>query len=73
MSRTRRLRFTTLGVTLGAMIAPLATPLSAQQADPAGTQPPRDVQYMRPQDKRGLNVFETSKEAGAPYTGFKLA
>jgi hypothetical protein len=74
MSRIRSVTIaTTLGVTLGAVLAPLAMTLSAQQADPAGTQPPRDVQYMRPQDKRGLNVFETTKDAGAPYTGFKLA
>jgi hypothetical protein len=30
------------------------------------------MQYFRPQDKRGLNVFETTKEAGAEFTGFKL-
>jgi hypothetical protein len=30
------------------------------------------MQYFRPQDKRGPNVFETTKEAGAEFTGFKL-
>ena len=30
------------------------------------------MQYYRPQDKRGLNVFETTKEPGAEFTGFKL-
>ena len=30
------------------------------------------MQYFRPQDKRGLNVFETTKEPGAEFTGFKL-
>jgi hypothetical protein len=30
------------------------------------------IQYMRAQDKRGLNTFETPKTAGAEYTGFKL-
>ena len=30
------------------------------------------MQYFRPQDKRGLNVFETTKDAGAEFTGFKL-
>jgi hypothetical protein len=48
-------------------------PIGAQQADKANTQPPRDVQYFRPQDQRGINIFETTKEPGAPYTGFKLA
>jgi hypothetical protein len=30
------------------------------------------MQYFRPQDKRGLNIFETTKDAGAEFTGFKL-
>jgi hypothetical protein len=33
---------------------------------------PITMQYLRPQDKRGLNVFETTKEPGVEYTGFKL-
>ena len=33
---------------------------------------PIAMQYYRPQDKRGLNVFETTKDAGAEFTGFKL-
>jgi hypothetical protein len=36
------------------------------------TQPVPSIQYIRPADQRGINVFETSKEAGAPYAGFKL-
>ena len=30
------------------------------------------MQYYRPQDKRGLNVFETTKDPGVEFTGFKL-
>jgi hypothetical protein len=30
------------------------------------------IQFIRPQDKRGLNVFETTKTAGAEFDGFKL-
>jgi hypothetical protein len=30
------------------------------------------MQYYRPQDKRGLNVFETTKDPGVKFTGFKL-
>ena len=30
------------------------------------------MQYFRPQDKRGVNVFETTKDAGVEFTGFKL-
>src|SRR5688572_27700338 len=33
---------------------------------------PISMQYFRPQDKRGLNVFETTKEPGVEFTGFKL-
>jgi hypothetical protein len=33
---------------------------------------PITMQYFRPQDKRGLNVFETTKEPGAEFSGFKL-
>jgi hypothetical protein len=30
------------------------------------------MQYYRPQDKRGLNMFETSKVPGVQFTGFKM-
>ena len=30
------------------------------------------MQYYRPVDQRGINLFEAPKEAGAPWTGFKL-
>ena len=33
---------------------------------------PIAMQYYRPQDKRGINMFETSKDPGVPFTGFKL-
>ena len=33
---------------------------------------PIAMQYFRPADKRGLNVFETSKDPGVAFTGFKL-
>jgi hypothetical protein len=33
---------------------------------------PIAIQYYRPQDKRGLNIFETTKDPGAEFTGFKL-
>ncbi len=51
-----------------------AIPLGAQQVDPnqASFQPPNEIQYLRPQDKRGINMFETPKVAGVEYTGFKL-
>ena len=33
---------------------------------------PQNIQYLRLQDKRGLNTFETTKEPGVEFTGFKL-
>ncbi len=33
---------------------------------------PITMQYYRPLDQRGVNVFETSKTPGVEYTGFKL-
>lgn len=50
-------------------------PLAAQQApatDEARFQPPTVVQYLRPYDKRGINIFETPKVENVPYTGFAL-
>ena len=35
--------------------------------------PAIEIQHMRPLDQRGLNVFESPKEPGARYEGFKLA
>jgi hypothetical protein len=35
---------------------------------------PRNViQHVRPQDQRGLHVFEAPKEPGVPFTGFQLS
>ena len=33
---------------------------------------PITMQYFRPQDKRGINMFETTKDRGVEFTGFKL-
>ena len=48
--------------------------LAAPKKDPAPRfiLPPQEMQYMRHADQRGVNVFESSKEPGADYTGFKL-
>ena len=52
----------------------LALPARGQTIDTAQVrfQQPIDLQYFRAQDKRGLNVFETPKVAGAPYRGFHI-
>ena len=31
------------------------------------------IQYIRPADQRGLTVFESPKDEGVAYTGFRLA
>jgi hypothetical protein len=79
---------TTLGVTLtlaspvaAQEAAPVTSPedtTQAASADPhakttnwkIGREIP--IQYFRPLDKRGINVFETTKVAGAEFTGFKM-
>ena len=57
---------------LAAVTVVTAAPAFAQTIDPAQAsfQPPTVIQYLRPQDKRGINVFETPKVAGVEYTGF---
>ena len=35
--------------------------------------PAIEIQHIRPLDQRGLNVFESPKEEGAKYEGFKLS
>jgi hypothetical protein len=34
--------------------------------------PAAEIQHLRPADQRGLNVFESPKDEGVPFTGFKL-
>ena len=34
--------------------------------------PPTEIQHLRPADQRGLNVFESPKEEGVAFDGFKL-
>jgi hypothetical protein len=55
------------------------TPAVPAPVDPAAaaesswkTGRPVTIQYARQQDKRGVNVFETTKDQGVEFTGFKL-
>jgi hypothetical protein len=53
-----------------------ADTLPAKKSDPKAVRyytPAIEIQHMRPLDQRGLNVFESPKEAGAKYEGFKLS
>ena len=60
---------------LTAVTAAFIAPVGAQQT-PAPTEDqlvqPIVIQYVRPQDKRGINMFETSKEPGAAFNGLKV-
>lgn len=59
---------------LAATAAALATPALAQDPAPKREElvQPITIQYFRAQDKRGINVFETTKEKGVDYQGFKI-
>jgi hypothetical protein len=63
----------------------IAAPVLAQSAEPADPPPPPPaqdsvittgrpivIQHFRPQDQRGLNMFEAPKEPGVEYRGFRL-
>ena len=69
MRSTRR-----IATALSALLI-MAAPLAAQEA-PA--QAPKEngrkvtIQHLRPADQRGVNMFETPKDPGVEYTGFKL-
>ena len=57
--------------------APVSKPTTEEEAAAAAKESwtkgrPITIQYLRAQDKRGLNVFETTKDPGARFEGFKL-
>jgi hypothetical protein len=50
-----------------------ATPSSTDSAKPKSQlQPDLVIQHIRPQDKRGLFMFESPKDDAVPFTGFRL-
>jgi hypothetical protein len=56
---------------------PAVAAAEADSAKPAArraidTQPQIRIQHLRPQDQRGLNVFEPPKNDNVPYDGFRL-
>jgi hypothetical protein len=64
----------TLSTSPTAVTAPATPEAEAQAAAEASWKKGRPIriQYSRPLDKRGLNVFETTKEPGAEFKGFAL-
>src|SRR5687767_4338046 len=78
-----RLRSTLTFVAALALAAPVLgqeLPAPAPEANPAPppaesiitTGRPITIQHVRPQDQRGINMFETSKEPGVEYKGFRV-
>ena len=70
-----------LGVFLSAaaLAAAQDLPAPAPEATPAPpaenvitTSRPITIQHLRPQDQRGINMFESSKEPGVEYRGFRV-
>ncbi|HEY0931326.1 MAG TPA: hypothetical protein VGE27_15500 [Gemmatimonas sp.] len=62
---------------LAAVMSVALSPLGAQTATPPAdtsksSQRKLTIQYLRPQDQRGINMFETPKVAGAEYNGFAM-
>src|SRR5689334_18552136 len=46
---------------------------TAAPSKKAALLPPIVLQHYRPNDQRGINMFETPKAEGVAFTGFKLA
>ena len=70
-----------LGMTLALALPAGAqdVPATAPEANPAPAQDsvittgrPITIQHFRPQDQRGVNMFESPKEPGVEYRGFRL-
>ncbi|HWP99268.1 MAG TPA: hypothetical protein VNK92_02235, partial [Vicinamibacterales bacterium] len=75
------MRIASLLAVLLASVALGPGPAAAQEPPRANEEPearapfeprPIVIQHLRPVDQRGINVFETPKEPGAPFTGFRL-
>ncbi len=66
MRTTRTLLLTALAASA------VAAPLPAQMTVPDSLVQPITIRYFRPQDQRGINMFETSKDPGAPWRGLQI-
>lgn len=56
---------TKIGILIGLFVAATLVPLLSQAQN-------SDLQFYRPNDKRGLNVFEPGKADTVPFTGLKV-
>ena len=81
MTTTLRLATVLSALMLAAPLAAQTPPAGEGAGDTATAQGDKSapnngrtitIQHLRPNDQRGINVFETPKEPGAEYTGFKV-
>jgi hypothetical protein len=64
---------TTVNLSLGVLVGFLAAMPAAAQNQPVSSEKPATIQYMRPYDQKGINVFEPSKfDNKVEYKGFKI-
>ena len=56
----------------GAATVPESTVTPKKTKAPRYLIPVAEIQHLRPADQRGINVYESPKEEGVAYTGFKL-
>ena len=49
-----------------------AAPAAVVEESTPNTAPEITIQYMRPADQRGLNVFEAPKDDGVDFAGFRM-
>ncbi|BAH37719.1 MAG TPA: hypothetical protein DGD08_16230 [Gemmatimonas aurantiaca] len=62
-----------LAAVMSVALSPLGAQTATQPADTSkSSQRKLTIQYLRPQDQRGINMFETPKVAGAEYNGFAM-
>jgi hypothetical protein len=59
-------------LTLAASAVAQDKPAPAPEASVITSGRPITIQHFRPQDQRGINMFETLKDPGAEYKGFRL-
>ncbi len=83
MIRNRTLPLSALFVAMAATPALAQAPRGVTLDDSTKTAPPAEdrsakllpaikIQHLRPQDQRGVNVFEPPKDDNVPFEGFKL-
>ena len=60
-------------VTASESVATDSIPMAGERASRSSLQRRQEIQYVRMNDQRGVNVFEAPKDAGVRFDGFKLS